>query len=301
MKIGVLDVDGHNFPNLALMKIANYHKQQSDAVEWLNHLQRYDKVYQSKVFTFTSDVKTVVQADEIIKGGTGYKMYGDLFCDDTEPDYSLYPQYPHAYGFLTRGCVRHCPWCIVPKKEGAIRPYRDIETVLHGRKTAILMDNNVLASNHGLQQLEKIVDIGCKVDFNQGLDSRLVTDEIAKLLSKVKWIRFIRFACDTTMAVEPLLKAVEKLNKYGVKNYRIFVYLLVNDVDDANERCKILKRLGVNPFAQSYRDFSNAVSPTQEQKYFAWYVNQKAVFKATAWEDYRSKSKALSSRQSFVR
>ncbi|KAA6325562.1 hypothetical protein EZS27_025237, partial [termite gut metagenome] len=76
-----------------------------------------------------------------------------------------------------------------------IRPYRDIETVLQDRKTAILMDNNVLASNHGLQQLEKIVDLGCKVDFNQGLDSRLVTDEVARLLSKIKWIRFIRFAC----------------------------------------------------------------------------------------------------------
>lgn len=290
MKTGLIDVDGHNFPNLALMKIAGYHKQQGDNVEWVNHLEQYDKVYQSKVFTFTPDVKTVktiVQAGEIIKGGTGYKMYDDLFCDNVEPDYSVYPQYPHAYGFLTRGCVRHCPWCIVPKKEGNIRPYRDIETVLQDRKTAILMDNNVLASNHGLQQLEKIIDLKCKVDFNQGLDSRLVTDEIAKLLSKIKWIRFIRFACDTIPAVEPLLKAIEKLNKYGIKNYRIFVYVLVKDVADANKRCKILKKLGVNPFAQIYRDFDNNIPPTDEQKHFAWYVNQKAVFNATEWEAYR--------------
>jgi hypothetical protein len=287
MKIGLIDVDGHNFPNLALMKVAGYHKQQGDNVEWINHLEQYDKVYQSKVFTFTPDVKTIVQAGEIIKGGTGYKMYDDLFCDNVEPDYSVYPQYPHAYGFLTRGCVRHCPWCIVPKKKGNIRPYRDIETVLQDRKTAILMDNNVLASNHGLQQLEKIIDLKCKVDFNQGLDSRLVTDEIAKLLSKIKWIRFIRFACDTTPAVEPLLKAIEKLNKYGIKNYRIFVYVLVKDVADANKRCKILKKLGVNPFAQIYRDFDNNIPPTDEQKHFAWYVNQKAVFNATEWEAYR--------------
>ncbi|KAA6300354.1 MAG: hypothetical protein EZS26_003505 [Candidatus Ordinivivax streblomastigis] len=287
MKIGLIDVDGHNFPNLALMKIADYHKQQRDSIEWVNHWEQYDRVYQSKVFTFTPDVSTFVQADEIRKGGTGYKIYNDLFCDGTEPDYSIYPQYEHAYGFLTRGCTRNCPWCIVPKKEGDIRPYRDIETVLQDRKTAILMDNNVLASNHGLQQLEKIVDLGCKVDFNQGLDSRLVTDEVARLLSKIKWIRFIRFACDTTPAVEPLLKTIEKLNKYGVKNYRIFVYLLVKDVSDANERCKILKRLGVNPFAQTYRDYDKNILPTAEQKRFAWYVNQKAVFKATEWEDYR--------------
>jgi hypothetical protein len=102
------------------------------------------------------------------------------------------------------------------------------------------------------------------------LDSRLVTDEIARLLSRIKWIRFIRFACDTTPAVEPLLKALEKLNKHGVKNYRIFVYVLVKDVEDANNRCKILKRLGVNPFVQVYRDFDGNSPPTDKQKRFAW-------------------------------
>jgi len=287
MKIGLIDVDGHNFPNFALMKIANYHRQQGDTVEWVNHFEKYDKVYKSIVFTFTPDNTVSVQADETVKGGTGYKMYGELFCDDTEPDYSLYPQYPHAYGFLTRGCIRRCAWCVVPKKEGGIRAYRDIETVLQSRKTAILMDNNVLACEHGLRQLEKIIDTGCKVDFNQGLDSRLVTDEIARILSKIKWINYIRFACDTTPAVEPLIKAIEKLNKYDVKNYRIFVYLLVKDVSDACERCKILKKLGVYPFAQTYRDEENRLMPTAEQKRFAWYVNQKAVFKSTEWEQYR--------------
>ena len=259
---------------------------QGDTVEWVNHFECYDKVYKSKVFTFTPDNYFAVQSDEIIKGGTGYQMYNDLFCDNTEPDYSLYPQYPHAYGFLTRGCIRHCAWCIVPKKEGGIRAYRDIETILQGRKTAILMDNNVLACEHGLQQLEKIIDLGCKVDFNQGLDSRLVTNEIANILSKIKWLRYIRFACDTTLAVEPLLKTIEKLNRHGVKNYRIFVYLLVKDISDANERCKILKKTGVIPFAQPYRDFENNIQPTAEQKRFARYVNHKAVFNATEWEGY---------------
>ena len=287
MKTGLIDVDGHNFPNFALMKIASYHRQQGDTVEWVNHFEKYDRVYKSKVFTFTPDNTTAVQSDEIVKGGTGYKMYNDLFCDDTEPDYSLYPHYPHACGFLTRGCIRRCAWCIVPKKEGGIRAYRDMGTVLQGRKTAILMDNNVLASDHGLIQLERIVDMGCKVDFNQGLDSRLVTDEIARILSKIRWISCIRFACDTTPAVEPLVKAVEKLNRYGVKNYRIFVYLLVKDVTEANERCKILKKMGVNPFAQAYRDEENKIKPTAEQKRFAWYVNQKAVFKSTEWEQYK--------------
>ena len=270
MKIGLLDIDGHNFPNLALMKISAFYKQQGHDVQWVKNLQQYDMVYKSKIFTFTPDKNILYKSEHTIIGGTGYKLYGELFCDGAEPDYSLYPQFPDAYGFLTRGCVRKCSWCIVPKKEGWIRPYRNIETVLQGKKTAVLMDNNVLASDHGKYQMEKIVDSGCKVDFNQGLDSRLVTEEIAKLLSKIKWIRFIRFAVDSIDTMEPFLFALEKLNRYGVKNYRIFVYVLVKDVDDANYRCKILKRLGVNPFAQTYRDFERNIPPTPEQKRFAW-------------------------------
>lgn len=285
-KIGLIDVDGHNFPNLALMRIAAYHKECGDSVEWCNHLEYYDKVYKSKVFTFTSDDNTYVNAQELIIGGTGYKMYDDLFCDSSEPDYTLYPQYSHAYGFLTRGCIRKCSWCIVPKKEGKVRAYRDIEQVLQDRRSAILMDNNILATDYGLEQIEKIIKIGCKVDFNQGLDSRLVTDEVAKMLSKVKWIRVIRFACDTQASIEPLIKALEKLNRYGVKNYKIFTYMLVEDVPEAYKRSQVLKKLGVRPFAQPYRDFDNNIEPTLEQKKFAQYVNLPAVFETIEWKDF---------------
>ena len=78
-----------------------------------NHWERYDKVYKSKVFTFTPDNTFVVQSDEVIKGGTGYKMYHDLFCEAAEPDYSLYPQYPHAYEFLMHGYIHCCQWCML--------------------------------------------------------------------------------------------------------------------------------------------------------------------------------------------
>jgi radical SAM superfamily enzyme YgiQ (UPF0313 family) len=145
-KIGLIDVDGRHFPNLALMKIAAYHKAIGDNVEWVNYLVRYDKVYASKVFTFTPDIDTVIQSDEIERGGTGYNISVTLPTDieNTQPDYSIYPNIVHAYGFLTRGCTRNCAWCIVPKKEGDIRPAGDIEEILQGRKSAILMDNNVL-------------------------------------------------------------------------------------------------------------------------------------------------------------
>lgn len=294
MKIGLIDVDGHHFPNLAIMKLSAWHKAQGDDVEWYTGIEHYDRVYMSKVFTFTPDDYRIIQADKIVKGGTGYKMYDKTLPDEiehTSPDYSLYQGCDWynanvAYGFITRGCVRKCPWCIVPQKEGYIKPNEDISHILGNKKKAILMDNNILASDYGISQLEKIVDLKCKVDFNQGLDSRLVTDDVAKLLSKIKWIEHIRFACDDMAAIPPLLEAINKLNRYGIKNYRIFVYLLVQDVNEANKRIEILKPLGIKPFAQPYRDFDKNIEPTQEQKEFAWYVNLKQAYNTTTWKDF---------------
>ena len=124
MKVALVDVDGHHFPNLALMRLSAWHKARGDDVEWWNGFTHYDRVYLSKVFTFTPDFDTVIDADEIITGGTGYKDYTSLppEVEATPPDYSIYPWYKRAVGFLTRGCVHTCPWCIVPRKEGNIRP-----------------------------------------------------------------------------------------------------------------------------------------------------------------------------------
>ena len=140
MKIGLLDIDGHNYPNLALMKISNHHKMMGDLVEFVNHFTDYDIVYQSKVFTYTPNNGFHIHADLIIKGGTGFN--GDVLSDLIEhtcPDYSIYPNLQSAYGFLTRGCPNKCSWCIVPEKEGKIRPNADIEEFLDGKKSAILM------------------------------------------------------------------------------------------------------------------------------------------------------------------
>lgn len=296
MKIGLIDTDGHNFPNLPLMKLSAWHKLRGDDVNWYTGIEYYDRVYMSKIFTFTTDDLRIIQADEVIKGGTGYKMYNKFLPEEIEhsiPDYSLYQSCDWfdnnmAYGFITRGCIRKCTWCIVPRKEGFIKPNDDISHILGDKQKAILMDNNVLACDFGISQLEKIAKLKCKVDFNQGLDSKLITNDIAMLLSNIKWIGYIRLACDKMSSVQPLLKAVEKLNKYGIKSHRIFVYLLVKDVDDANKRAEILKAKGLIPFAQPFRDFKGNCEPTQEQKEFAWYVNQKQAFYATTWKDFNT-------------
>lgn len=292
MNIGLLPVDGHNnFPNLALMKLSSFHKKQGDKVEFANAMfQNYDRVYKSKIFTFTPDDKEIYNC-EVIHAGTGYKDYTtNLPCEIEHicPDYDLYKT-KIAYGFLTRGCINNCSWCIVPTKEGKIKPNADIEEFLSNKKQAILLDNNVLASTHGLEQIEKIIRLGIRVDFNQGLDVRLAFNDkyILDLLAKVKWIRQIRFACDTQSQLEPIIRTTEELNRRGIKPYRIFVYTLIKDTNDALIRLNKLKEIGVTPFAQPYRDVENKITPSIEQKKIARWCNRKNIFKSIEYLSYK--------------
>ncbi|MGD9156900.1 MAG: hypothetical protein PVG39_00710 [Desulfobacteraceae bacterium] len=286
MKIALIDEDNTKFPNLALMKISAYHKSIGDHVEFFNTNKEYDKIYSSKIFTWTTPTSTSFPS---IKGGTGFSLQRklpiriELMC----PDYQLYDT-KHSYGFLTRGCIRKCKWCFVPKKEGMIRKHQDIEDFLR-HKSAILMDNNVLASSFGIGQINKIADLGIKVDFNQGLDSRLIDNKIAKLLSKVKWLSPVRLACDSYSQVESIEKAVRLLRWHNVTPRKYFCYvLLTDDIEDCIERIRFLKGLNIDPFVQPYRGTENE-NPTKLQKQFARWVNHKAIFNTVPWKDYCKK------------
>lgn len=238
MRIGLLAVDS-DYPNIALMKISTYHKSIGDDVEWYNPLSHYDKAYFSRIFTFTPDYGYYVNADKVEKGGTGYNICKVLpeYIDKIYPDYGLYPPIDKntAYGFLTRGCPNRCPWCIVPDKEGNIKPYMDVEEVAKDRKNLMLMDNNILACDYGIGQIEKIIKNKYRVDFNQGLDARLVTDDIAKLLSKVRWIKRVRFGCDTPGQINDVKKAVSSLDKHGYKG-EIFLYRVIRNLRETYDR-----------------------------------------------------------------
>lgn len=281
MRIAIHDSDNTGFPNYALMKISAWHKAQGDEVEWFNPLFAYDKVYSSKVFTFTPEDPYL--PPDTIRGGTGYGLFDPLpeEIDRMFPDYSIYPDCDHAIGFLTRGCIRHCPWCVVPKKEGLIRPYREwTEIVRPGIRDIVFMDNNVLASPFGIGQMEDMIGQKVRVDFNQGLDARLITTEIAEILSKLKWIGYIRMAADTDEMLDVVLERISLLKSKGVNPHKIFVYVLTTDIPSAERRCIALRKVGASPYAQPYRDFVNNIEPTPEQKKFARWVNMKAVFKA---------------------
>lgn len=235
------------FPNLALMKISAWHKARGDAVEWWQGpLAQYDRVYSSKVFDFTPEEPFLPKGT--IKGGTGYG--GDISkglpaeIDAAYPDYSIYPACDYAIGFLTRGCPNRCPWCYVPDKEGGIKPYRTwAEIVRKDTNKLVLMDNNILACAHGINQLESMAGSGYKIDINQGMDARLVTGEVADILARLDWIRHLRFSCDQKSQIGPVSRTIELLQERGVAPYRVFVYILVRkDVADAAERVEALKK-----------------------------------------------------------
>lgn len=282
-RIGLHDSDMTGFPNLALMKLSTYYKQLGADVGWWIPLAEYDRVFSSKVFTFTPEEKYLPECT--VKGGTGYGLMDELpkCIDDMLPDYSLYPDCHHAIGFLTRGCIRKCPWCIVPKKEGAIRAYRDWHEVKRGdSRDIVFMDNNVLACEHGLSQIQSMIGQNVRVDFNQGLDARLIDAYVAEMLARLKWIRFIRMSCDTDAMLEVVLEKIALLKAKGVKPYRVFVYLLVQDIKSAETRALALKKVGADVFAQPYRDFDNNIEPTKRMKDFACWVNRKHIFNATS-------------------
>ena len=229
MKVGLIDVDGHNFPNLALMKLSAWHKQCGDTVEWCNRMDRYDMVYMSKVFdeTYSPDIDWVPMADTIIKGGTGYfrrqedgcvetyhdgawrhgvkKYTAERYVEElpwaeehTYPDYSLYPDLTKdtAYGYLTRGCPRNCAFCLVSQKEGRVsRKVADLSEFWRGQKYIKLMDPNILACREHLELLGQLADSGAYVDFTQGLDARLLNTKNVDLLNKIK-VKEIHFAWD---------------------------------------------------------------------------------------------------------
>lgn len=290
MYIGLHDSDKTNFPNLALMKISAWHKAKGDRVEWWTPLEQFDRVYSSKVFTFTPENPYL--PEDTIKGGTGYGKFDDLDpeIDAMFPDYSIYPECRYAIGYLTRGCIRKCPWCVVPKKEGTIRAYDTWERIKRpDSRDIVFMDNNVLACEHGIDQIRSMGGKKICVDFNQGLDARLITPEIAELLGKLRWISQVRMACDTDAMLDTVLEKSELLAKNGIPARKQFVYVLVQDIPSAERRCIALRDAGLDPFAQPYRDFTTNGEPTKAAKDFARWVNRKAIFKSCkTFGDYKA-------------
>lgn len=287
MKIGLIDVDSHNFPNLCLMKISSYHKRRGDSVEWCNLFEHYDRVYMSRVFddTYTEDFMTAINADEIIKGGTGYDLKNKL-PDDIEhiyPDYSLYPDLTKdtAYGFLTRGCPNDCPFCIVSKKEGRKSvKVANLGEFWNGQKNIKLLDPNLLACNEHLTLLQQLIDSKAVVDFTQGLDARLINENNIEILAKIK-VKMVHFAFDLMKNEKAIIKGLKIYKEYtGVDERKTGVYILTNydtTHDEDLYRVYAVRDLGYMPYIMIY----NKPSAPQITKDLQRWCNSRFIYRAS--------------------
>lgn len=292
MKIGLIDVDNYNkaakFPNIALMKLSAWHKAQGHNVDWWFGFNHYDRVYMSKVFddTYTQDIPFCINADEVIKGGTGYGM-DNVLPDEIEhiyPDYSIYPDLTKdtAYGFLTRGCPRGCHFCIVAEKEGrASKKVADLSEWWNGQKNIVLCDPNLLAYKGHMELLQQLIDSGAWVDMNQGVDCRLLTEQNIEAINKLK-LKNIHFAWDYMHEEKRVLRGLELYAKLATrKPHGVFgtVYVLTNydtTMEENLYRIYKLRDMGFNPYVMIY-DKPNA---PREVRLLQRWCNNRLIFKS---------------------
>jgi len=272
MRVALYDIDS-KIPNLALMKLSAFHKAKGDRVEWYSPLLHtdYDIIYGSMIFTF-SDPGYIRK--EIIMGGSGIDLHKELppEIEHCYPDYDLYGT-DYAMGFITRGCSRECPWCIVPQKEGTIRKHAEVTEFTKDQRRIMLLDNNFLAYHDHLKELNLLVEFGRCVDFNQGLDIRLINEANATLLSKLKrWKGYrLRFSLDENSLIPIVDKKLKLLNAAGIKNSQTQFYMLVGfntTYEEDLARVHFLYSRGCAIFVMPYNKFQ------MYDKTFARWVNR---------------------------
>lgn len=289
MLIGLIDVDGHHYPNLCLMKISAYHKSLGYHVEWWisNPNRQYDIVYMSKVFSdvYSPDLPTPTNTDCVVKGGTGYAISlengKEVYHKELDPplpaeiesmypDYSLYPEYTGwglplkkqaAYGFLTRGCPRNCDFCHVAAKEGrCAHKVADLSQFWSGQGMIRLSDPNILACPDAEQLLTELQKTGAKIDFNQGLDARLITPSIAELLAGMN-LSALHFAMDTMECVETVKKGITLYvsaykRLHGRWNWRYAKVFCLTNFNTTHEqdmqRIRAIKECECQPYVMIY-------------------------------------------------
>lgn len=261
MKILLMDLDiikqRRPFPNLALMKLSAYYKAREDEVFLNFPLCQPDITYASCVFSWNANRKASVP-DGATLGGSGIDLKAELppEVEHIMPDYSLYPRRDDSLGFTSRGCIRKCPWCIVPEKEGGIRAVARIYEFWDRRHSKItLLDNNLLAADNWRQTMEDLIAEGLEVDFNQGLDIRLVNKDNIGYLKRVR-ARQLRFAFDDIAYESAVRRGIDLLLANEINSRKLSFYVLVGFGDDETvvERVKILRSYNVDIYPMPYKN-----------------------------------------------
>ena len=314
MKIGLIDVDGHHFPNLALMRISAYHKARGDSVEWWwTDLIHYDVVYMSKIFSdaYSKDIPEPLNADKVIKGGTGYCISLDengrevfdqsknhSLPEEVEkcfPDYSIYPQFDFAVAMTSRGCPRGCAFCHVAAKEGrcAVK-VADVSDFWNGQKHIEVLDPNITACIDKRDLFEQYIETGATINFNQGLDIRLITEKDIEQINRMRIVK-IHFAWDNPSDdLEKKFADYAKNATHKPKGHYGMVYCLTNfedvttqeHIDRALSRVYLLRSLGYDPYVMIY---DKPHAPREIRLLQRW-CNNKILFKSIPkFEDFDPK------------
>lgn len=305
MRIGLIDVDGHNYPNLPLMKLSAWHKQRGDSVEWYSPMfsGHMDRVYMSKVFSFSNDFEYFVDADEIIKGGSGYCITledgKEVYHKERDmslppevehiyPDYNLYPVMTKdtAYGFLSRGCPRGCGFCHVKAKEGGVSyKVADLSEFWRGQKNIELLDPNLLACRERLDLLIQLADSGSMVNFSQGLDIRLMDKSALGIIKHIR-LKAVHFAFDRYQDKDLIVPRLKDFaEQTGLERHTVSVYILCNydtTLEQDLWRIYAVRALNLHPYPMIY----DKAHCNKIYRHLQRWCNSFAILTTPRFEDY---------------
>lgn len=302
MNILLIDVDS-KIPNIPIMKLSTYHKNNNDNIEFKqlniqyypsrkNKIQyikteNYDIVYCSIVFNNTLKYLRFSNINNVIIGGTGYSLKIKLpeYIENLYPDYSLYPNNDTSYGFITRGCIRNCYFCVVPKKEGKLHKVNNISDILYHKKIKFL-DNNILAYKNHYEILNELIDKNIKCNFNQGLDIRLLNEKNSYLLSKLNYMGEYVFAFDDWSYIKTIESKLKLLYWRKPWQIKFFVYCDKNmELKNIINRINWLKENKCLPYIMRNLNCWDSINKEFYIDIAAW-CNQPAFFKKMTFEKF---------------
>jgi len=278
MDVGLYNLE-HRIVNTAMMQVSQYHKDQGDDVSFYSPLFDYDRVYAFSIFDFTP--KTYVKPDMVV-GGTGFDPTIKLppKIEAVSYDWSLYPDCDFSIQWYSRGCFRNCGFCQVPRKEGPIRPVEPKNLNPHGEHIKVL-DNNFFGSPKWREAIKRLKTISQPVEFHQGIDIRILTDEMIDAINSLKIHKQIHFAWDNPH--EDLRPKIRWLTK-RIKPYRLMCYVLIGYWSTPEEdlwRIEELMKLGIDPFVMKYK------KEEPYQKRIARWCNRPEIRKSCSFKDYK--------------